>query len=105
LTIIGIPLAFAILALWFPIMLVGFTVGVYCIGALVAKKAKWNQWQRTLSLLTGLLIVMILSLVPYLGGLVTTFVLIWGIGAFLVMLMRHIGSGKQTAAKTKKAAA
>lgn len=105
LTVIGIPLSFAILALWFPIMLVGFAVGSYCMGALLAKQFKWNKWRRTLSLITGLLIVMIVSLVPYVGGIVTAFVLIWGIGGFLVMLLNHIGSDKRAGGKAKKAAA
>jgi hypothetical protein len=88
LTIIGIPLAFLWLFAWVVLLLAGFVLGEYAVGAWLLSVADYeNKW---LALAVGILAVYALGRVPILGGIVEFLVLLVGLGAFAVVFWRWV---------------
>lgn len=85
-TIIGIPLA-VIGGLLFALTLwVAYVLGSYAIGAwLISIADSHNRW---LALFVGLLVVALVDLIPFVGGLVNFLVVLLGLGAFALQLRR-----------------
>ncbi|MDH5018877.1 bactofilin family protein [Halobacterium rubrum] len=94
LTIVGIPLAFLWLLVYGLLVLVGFVLGEYAVGAWLLSLADYeNRW---VALLVGVLAVFALGEVPILGGLVEFVVLLLGLGALAAVLWRRIRGRRRT---------
>ena len=77
-TLVGIPLGVILLLLIVPLCAIGYVAGAFMVGRLVSKKGK-----RILTFVIGLLILRVLALIPFLGGLVSFLALLMGLGALL----------------------
>jgi cytoskeletal protein CcmA (bactofilin family) len=81
-TLVGLPLAFMFLALYLvALYLAKIWVGAF-LGRALLKPAGTTKHDWLLSLLVGLLILTILGVIPYLGGLVHFVIVCLGLGAF-----------------------
>lgn len=98
-TIIGVPLAFIIGALWIVTLMTSLVFTGNALGGWIVTKAKWQpgRWLPFTRLGTGLLVLAVLSLVPFIGGLVTFVALLWGAGAVVAAKITHYK--KTTAAR------
>lgn len=79
-TIIGIPLAIVGAVLWGLGLWLGFVYGAFALGTWLYAYAS-DEPNRWYALLLGLAVVVLLDLVPFLGGLVSFLVLLLGLGA------------------------
>lgn len=82
--VIGLWVGLASLAVYFVALAVGFLIGVFFIGDLGARLARWHlttRSRRLLSLLAALILVGLLQWVPVVGGLISFLMLLLGIGA------------------------
>ncbi|HSE29476.1 MAG TPA: polymer-forming cytoskeletal protein [Candidatus Saccharimonadales bacterium] len=71
-TIVGIPLAFLILLAWFIVLIVSQPIAAYFVGNWIMAKTnvKWGEiWTRMASLALGLLIIVVLTAIPFVGWL------------------------------------
>jgi hypothetical protein len=94
LTVVGIPLAFLWLLVYGLLVLVGFVLGEYAVGAWLLSLADYeNRW---VALLVGVLAVFAVGEVPILGGLVEFVVLLLGLGALAAVLWRRIRGRRRT---------
>ncbi|HUR85265.1 MAG TPA: polymer-forming cytoskeletal protein [Solirubrobacteraceae bacterium] len=82
-TIIGIPLGLVLLLLLAPLWAIGYSAGAFMVGRLVSKKGA-----RILAFVIGLLILRVIALIPFLGGLVSFLAALMGIGALLIAAQR-----------------
>jgi len=93
-TIIGIPLALAVLLLYFLMLIVGYAaVGVMlgdaALGKLRSRDAARVGW-RVGAAMSAMLALALLTRIPFVGGLVTFAALLAGLGAIvLVVRARH----------------
>jgi hypothetical protein len=78
-TIVGIPLGIGLLLAMLPIYSIAYTTSAFVVGRMVSK-----QGARILAFIIGLIILRLLALVPFLGGLVWFLATILGLGALLV---------------------
>ena len=78
-TVIGIPLGAGLLLALLPIYGLAYTASTFVVGRLVSK-----QGARIAAFVIGLVILRVLALVPFLGGLVWFLATILGLGALLV---------------------
>jgi hypothetical protein len=78
-TIVGIPLGIGLLLAMLPIYSIAYTTSAFVVGRMVSK-----QGARILAFIIGLVILRLLALVPFLGGLVWFLATILGLGALLV---------------------
>lgn len=84
-TIIGIPIAFAGALLFLVLYWVGLVYGRYAIGEwLLAYTEVDNRW---LALVLGLALVGLISLIPWIGSLVSFIVTLLGLGALVHLLI------------------
>jgi hypothetical protein len=87
-TLVGFPLSLMLLALYLAaIYLAKIWVGAF-LGRMLLKPAEATKADWLLGLLVGLLIITIVSFIPYLGGLVHLVVICLGLGAFAWQLYR-----------------
>jgi cytoskeletal protein CcmA (bactofilin family) len=87
-TLVGIPLSFMLLAMYLvAIYLAKIWVGAF-LGRLLLKPASATKGDWMLGLLVGLVILTIVGLIPYLGGLVHFGIVGLGLGAFTWQLYR-----------------
>ena len=89
-TLLGIPLAIAVLALYPALMLVGFTVGVLFISRLLVtgmrKQAPGSFMGRLGYFAAGLLLTLLISWVPFIGGVLVGLLALAGVGACVLEL-------------------
>ena len=85
-TLLGIPLAIAVLALYPALMLVGFTVGVLFISRLLRKQAPSSFMERLGYFAAGLLLTLLISWVPFIGGVLVGLLALAGVGACVLEL-------------------
>ena len=78
-TVVGIPLGAGLLLAMLPIYALAYTASTFAVGRMVAKKSG-----RILAFIAGLVILRVLALVPFLGGLVWFLATLLGLGALLV---------------------
>jgi cytoskeletal protein CcmA (bactofilin family) len=78
-TVIGIPLGGGLLLAMLPIYGLAYTASAFVVGRLVSK-----QGARILAFIIGLVILRVLALVPFLGGIVWFLATILGLGALFV---------------------
>lgn len=88
LTVVGIPLALLWILVYVLLLIVGFVLGEYAVGAWLLSLADYeNRW---LALLVGVLVVFALGRVPFVGGLVEFVVVLLGLGALATASWRHV---------------
>ncbi len=103
-TVIGVPVGFALLLLWLVALFASYVYSAYTIGAWVAEQAKWKLlWARALALLLGTVILALLMLIPVAGGLFGLLALVWGMGGITLAFGAYIREGNRPAS-TKVAA-
>jgi hypothetical protein len=78
-TVIGIPLGATLLLLMVPLWAISYVTGAFIVGRMVKKTGG-----AILAFIIGLLIVRVLALVPFLGGLVGFLTALFGLGALVV---------------------
>jgi cytoskeletal protein CcmA (bactofilin family) len=82
-TVIGIPLGAGLLLAMLPIYGLAYTASAFVVGRLVSK-----QGARILAFIIGLVVLRVLALVPFLGGIVWFLATILGLGALFVAAQR-----------------
>ena len=85
-TIIGALLGFVLLLTWMLALFGAFIVASYCTGQLLVEKLGWTRWRRVLTLALGLIVLIVLSALPYIGGMVIFLAIAWGMGAKIIWL-------------------
>jgi hypothetical protein len=92
-TIIGIPLALLTLWLYLVLLLVGYTVGCIAIAEWLLSRFKPQSAGRTgLRIAVAVLAVLLVTLltrIPVLGGVLGFLLLLWGIGAIGLQVVRR----------------
>lgn len=91
-TILGIPLALLVLALYPALILIGYVMGIYFLSQ--RAQAAWQK-QASASIAINILffglaliIVMLVSLLPFIGKLLVCLLTVFGMGAFILALCR-----------------
>jgi hypothetical protein len=79
-TIIGLPLGIVLLLLILPLYAVGYLSAALIVGRLILKQA------RIRAFVVGLVILQLLTLIPFVGGLVGLLATIFGLGALMIAL-------------------
>lgn len=97
LTIFGIPLAVALMLLLAVVGVVGLLAGSHAVGAWIIGRFDWKQQQFS-ALLFGLGITMLVGVIPFIGGLLVSLLLVAGMGSVVLSYWssRRMGSGKRT---------
>jgi hypothetical protein len=81
-TVIGLPLGIVLLLLILPLYAMGYLSAALVVGRLIRRQA------RILAFVIGLVILQLLTLIPFVGGLVGLLATIFGLGALLIALFR-----------------
>ncbi len=103
-TVIGLPLAIALLLAWIVALIGSFSYSSYAVGSWIAERAKWQlKWPRLSALALGVLTVSVLMLIPFVGGLFGFVALIGGLGAVGMAFVSHAKSSGTTTHKHAKA--
>ena len=93
---IGLPVAFLLGAGYLGGMLVGWLFLALAAGSiLVGLVRKGRPWHPSWAFLLGLVVLYVLTRLPFLGGLVTFVGLSFGLGAFLIALYRTWRGGRR----------
>jgi cytoskeletal protein CcmA (bactofilin family) len=100
-TVIGIPLAFALILTWLVMCLLALAVAGYELGDWLTGMLGFEQWRTALSLVLGLGVLAIISLVPVLGWLAVLLALLWGLGSLALSLRPHLGEPAKTVTRVK----
>jgi cytoskeletal protein CcmA (bactofilin family) len=96
LTVIGLPVALLLGAGYLGGMLVGWLFLALAAGSImVGLVRKGRPWHPSWAFLLGLVVLYVLTRLPFLGGLVTFVGLAFGLGAFLVALYRTWRGGSE----------
>lgn len=84
-SVLGTPLAFIVLALYAVALIVGLLTGIIWIGDAgfrrLGKKPDDSKWIRAWSIVAAAALLLIVGLIPFIGGLAFLIVLLLGIGA------------------------
>lgn len=87
-TIIGIPVGIGLLIVVIPpLALAGYVAAAYWLGLRVVTMASL-RWGRYVTLLTGLVILALVNLLPWFGGVITFIATLFGTGAIVYDLYR-----------------
>lgn len=96
-SVIGIPLALVLAALYCVALLVGFLTAALFVGdagfRLLQRKEEMSRGERLLSLAGALLLIFILKLIPIVGGVVVFALLLFGLGALTLQTYRSYSAG------------
>ena len=93
-------LALAALALYAIALAVGYVLAGYFVGSRGVALAFRQQVHPLLSLLAGLVVLTLVALIPFLGGLVTLVAGVFGLGALTLALARGRGPAASAAPGT-----
>jgi hypothetical protein len=92
-TVIGIPLGLALLALYFIILFLGLVVGINFIGdlflKLIGKREDGGNGWRLLGIALAIILIMVTQLIPLLGGLAFIILFLLGLGAAAMQLFKR----------------
>lgn len=92
-TLIGIPIALALLACYAILLLIGYLTTATFIGDGLARRlrkgAELTTGWRIGALAAALILLALARLIPLAGGLITLLALLFGIGALVLQLVRH----------------
>jgi hypothetical protein len=85
-TLVGLPLGLALMALYVLVLLLGLFVGATWLGSMGARllRGDASRGRMLLSLLVGVLVLALLALVPMLGPIVEALAVILGIGGWSI---------------------
>lgn len=84
--VLGLWVGLVMLALYFITLLLGYLVAVFFIGSWLAEKLNWDissYGKRVLSALAGIVLLVLLSYLPLVGGLIGFLALLIGVGAMI----------------------
>jgi cytoskeletal protein CcmA (bactofilin family) len=99
-SVVGIPLALALLAAYLILLLAGFLVGVLSLGELglshLAPTRSHSRAGLVAALILALAVLWLLRQIPVLGGLLTFLILLFGTGALLLAGFDRYGSAPST---------
>lgn len=101
-TLVGLPLALLVGVVWAAMLLLSVMLTGHAVGRLLLDliKLKANEgWQQFLGLMLGLLVLLALSLIPFVGPAAKVLAIVFGVGSLLSMAKR--GSTKVKALSTK----
>ena len=94
LTLVGISLALIALALYFVLLFLGFLTGVLSIGdkglELIVKDLAPTRGRRVLSIVAAFVALWIVCFIPVIGSLAIFAVLVFGLGALVLTLIRNV---------------
>jgi hypothetical protein len=82
LTILGIPFGFGLLAALFPLYAIGYAATALVVGRMILKSALIGAF------VVGLVILRLLALIPFAGGLIGLLAVILGLGVLFMTLLR-----------------
>lgn len=83
-TVLGLPLGVTLLLAFFPLAALAYTASTWLVG----RRMLGPERNRFLAFLVGLVILRLLALVPFLGGLVWFLAVVFGLGALVVAASR-----------------
>jgi hypothetical protein len=89
-TVIGVPLGVGVLAFMLPaVWFLGYLVGGLRLGTLIySQAAERVRGNRYLAVVTGLAIIQLFALIPFIGILVAVLMGFWGAGAVVLLAWR-----------------
>ena len=82
-TIVGIPLGVVLLLLVVPLYAISYVTAAFALGRRIIKGS------RILAFLAGLVILGLLTLIPFAGSLIGFLAVVFGLGLLLMTLLRH----------------
>lgn len=88
LTAVGLPLAIILFALWGGSLMASLALSSYSLGRVMTSRQKsWNTrgWQKAITLAAGALVLIILAMIPIVGGLALLLALLWGLGSITLV--------------------
>lgn len=89
-TLIGLPLALVIFFAWAASLLLGLPITAHWLGTAVSNRFTWSDgWRDMSALVIGLVILFLLTLIPFAGGFVMFASVIWGAGALWYTAFTH----------------
>lgn len=92
-SLVGIPLAIVLMLSWIVALVASLTIAAYGVGWMAVVRMNWPpRARRATSLLVGLLILTVVGLIPFLGGLVVFVAMLVGLGALTVSLVSRMRS-------------
>jgi hypothetical protein len=99
-TIIGIPLAAAVFALYPPLLLLGYLTTILFVGDrganLARREGEAGLGRRVLALALTLVAFAFIAALPWVGPLVTLLALLIGVGALALTPYRHFSNADRT---------
>ena len=91
-TVIGIPIAVVLFALFILALLLGYLIAAGAIGrfglALVGRDGDRSFWRRAGALAAGMVVLAVVGFIPVLGGLVFVAALLFGVGTLALFAWR-----------------
>jgi cytoskeletal protein CcmA (bactofilin family) len=81
-TVVGIPFGIGLLLALLPLYAIGYATAAFALGSRIVKKS------RIPAFIVGLLILRLLALIPFAGGLIGLLATIFGLGLLFVTLFR-----------------
>jgi cytoskeletal protein CcmA (bactofilin family) len=101
-TVVGIPVAFALIALYAVLLLAGFLTALFFVAERIGRLLRGGRspgtgWRVGL-LLAALVLMALVSRLPMAGGLVALLVLLFGVGALGLQLYRQYADRRPAAA-------
>lgn len=89
-TVIGVPLAFLLMACWFVGLMVSTVFTAKTIGDIIVEKLKWAEGAKSfLAIMLGLFILFLIGLIPVVGPIIMFVAVVWGMGALLYVIGKH----------------
>jgi hypothetical protein len=85
-TVIGIPLAMLVGALWIIVILTAGLFAGVAVGRLALGSKETSRRQLALAVLTGVPLVLIVSWLPWIGGIVSIAAVAWAMGGVVLSL-------------------
>jgi cytoskeletal protein CcmA (bactofilin family) len=90
--VIGLWLGLPLLALYFVALVIGSMLGMVQLGDWLARLVRWeisSRGRRVVSIIVAFILLGIVQLIPFLGGLATFIILLLGLGAGTIVLFRN----------------
>ncbi len=92
-TVIGIPVGLVLLALYPVVLLAGYLASLFAIAsrtaALICGARKLPRWEHVVFLIAAILILFLLSSIPFAGGFILVIATTTGIGAWAISIYRR----------------
>lgn len=103
-TFLGIPAGIILLLLWVVALLMAYVYSALALGQWVTSQTGWTlKWPMVMSLGLGLVLLAMVMLIPYVGGMVSFAALVWGLGGTVLTCTRYFKSPQVEQPAGKKA--